>query len=40
VHQDHGASPAVCNRAIRSGFPGLMMDGSLMEHMKTPASYE
>jgi fructose-bisphosphate aldolase class II len=40
MHQDHGASPAVCLRAIRSGFTSVMMDGSLMEDAKTPASYE
>ena len=40
MHQDHGASPAVCQSAIRSGFTSVMMDGSLMEDMKTPASYE
>jgi fructose-bisphosphate aldolase class II len=40
VHQVHGASPAVCQRAIRSGFTSVMMDGSLMEDMKTPASYD
>ena len=40
LHQDHGASPAVCQRSIRSGFTSVMMDGSLMEDMKTPASYE
>jgi fructose-bisphosphate aldolase class II len=40
VHQDHGASPAVCQRAIRSGFTSVMMDGSLMEDMKTPANYD
>ena len=40
MHQDHGASPAVCMRAIRSGFTSVMMDGSLQEDMKTPASYE
>src|SRR4051812_23196888 len=39
VHQDHGASPAVCQRSIRSGFTSVMMDGSLLEDMKTPASY-
>lgn len=31
MHQDHGASPAVCQRAIRSGFSSVMMDGSLLE---------
>jgi fructose-bisphosphate aldolase class II len=40
MHQDHGASPAVCLRAIRSGFTSVMMDGSLMEDAKTPASYD
>ena len=40
MHQDHGANPAVCQRSIRSGFSSVMMDGSLMEDMKTPASYD
>ncbi len=40
MHQDHGASPAVCQVSIRSGFTSVMMDGSLCEDMKTPASYE
>ncbi len=40
LHQDHGASPAVCQGSIRSGFTSVMMDGSLREDMKTPASYE
>ena len=40
MHQDHGASAGVCLRAIRSGFTSVMMDGSLQEDMKTPASYE
>ena len=40
VHQDHGASPSVCFRSIQSGFSSVMMDGSLLEDMKTPASYE
>jgi fructose-bisphosphate aldolase class II len=40
LHQDHGASPAVCQASIRSGFTSVMMDGSLKEDMKTPASYE
>ena len=39
LHQDHGASPAVCQAAIRSGFTSVMMDGSLREDMKTPADY-
>ncbi len=40
MHQDHGASPTVCMQSIRSGFTSVMMDGSLMEDAKTPASYE
>jgi len=40
MHQDHGASPAVCQASIRSGFTSVMMDGSLREDMKTPAPYE
>ena len=40
VHQDHGASPAVCFRSIQSGFTSVMMDGSLLEDAKTPASYD
>ena len=40
LHQDHGASPAVCQQSIRSGFSSVMMDGSLLEDAKTPASYE
>jgi len=40
MHQDHGASPAVCQRSIQLGFSSVMMDGSLKEDMKTPASYE
>ncbi|MFG1358764.1 class II fructose-bisphosphate aldolase [Xanthobacter pseudotagetidis] len=39
MHQDHGASPAVCIGAIRSGFSSVMMDGSLQEDGKTPADY-
>ena len=40
MHQDHGASPAVCQRSIQMGFTSVMMDGSLEEDMKTPSSYE
>jgi fructose-bisphosphate aldolase class II len=40
MHQDHGASPAVCLASIRSGFSSVMMDGSLMADMKTPSSYD
>lgn len=40
MHQDHGTSPAICQRSIQLGFSSVMMDGSLMEDGKTPASYE
>jgi fructose-bisphosphate aldolase class II len=40
MHQDHGASPAVCINAIRSGFSSVMMDGSLLADGKTPSSFE
>ena len=40
MHQDHGASPAVCQRSIQLGFSSVMMDGSLLEDQKTPADYE
>ena len=40
LHQDHGATPAVCVQSLRSGFTSVMMDGSLREDAKTPASYE
>lgn len=40
MHQDHGAAPAVCQRSIQLGFSSVMMDGSLMEDAKTPASYD
>ncbi len=40
LHQDHGASAAVCLQAMRSGFTSVMMDGSLLEDAKTPASYD
>ncbi len=40
MHQDHGNSPATCLSAIAQGFTSVMMDGSLMEDAKTPATYE
>ena len=40
MHQDHGASPGVCQRSIQLGFSSVMMDGSLGEDMKTPMSFE
>jgi fructose-bisphosphate aldolase class II len=40
MHQDHGTSPSVCQRSIQLGFSSVMMDGSLKEDGKTPASYE
>ena len=40
MHQDHGTSPAVCQRSIQSGFSSVMMDGSLEADGKTPSSFE
>ncbi len=40
MHQDHGASPAICIQAMRSGFSSVMMDGSLLEDAKTPSSFQ
>ena len=40
MHQDHGTSPLICQGAIGLGFGSVMMDGSLMEDGKTPASFE
>jgi fructose-bisphosphate aldolase, class II len=40
MHRDHGPSPAICAQAIQQGFSSVMMDGSLLEDMKTPASFE
>jgi fructose-bisphosphate aldolase, class II len=40
MHQDHGASPAICQQSIQLGFTSVMMDGSLEADMKTPSSYE
>jgi len=40
MHQDHGTSPGVCQRSIQLGFSSVMMDGSLKEDGKTPASYD
>ena len=40
MHQDHGASPAACQQSIQLGFSSVMMDGSLLEDQKTPASFD
>ncbi len=40
MHRDHAPSPAICAQAIQSGFSSVMMDGSLLEDMKTPSSFE
>ena len=40
MHQDHGAAPHICMRSIQSGFSSVMMDGSLLEDMKTPSSFD
>lgn len=40
MHQDHGTTPAICQRSIQLGFSSVMMDGSLEADGKTPSSYE
>ncbi|MCQ8128886.1 class II fructose-bisphosphate aldolase [Methylomonas rivi] len=40
MHRDHGPTPDICAQAIQAGFSSVMMDGSLLEDMKTPASFE
>ncbi len=40
MHQDHGTSPAVCQRSIQLNFSSVMMDGSLGEDGKTPMDFE
>ena len=40
MHQDHGTSPKICAGAIALGFGSVMMDGSLREDGKTPASFD
>ncbi|MBT4770379.1 MAG: fructose-bisphosphate aldolase class II [Rhodospirillaceae bacterium] len=40
MHQDHGNNPQTCLSAISNGFSSVMMDGSLEEDAKTPASYD
>ena len=39
MHQDHGTNLETCQQAIDLGFSSVMMDGSLEEDGKTPASY-
>jgi fructose-bisphosphate aldolase, class II len=39
LHLDLGDKPATCLSAIQHGFSSVMMDGSLEEDGKTPASY-
>jgi fructose-bisphosphate aldolase, class II len=40
MHQDHGTSPKICQGALDLGFGSVMMDGSLMDDGKTPASFD
>ncbi len=40
MHLDHGNSVATCTSAMDNGFTSVMMDGSLQEDGKTPASFE
>lgn len=40
MHLDHGNSVETCTSAMDNGFTSVMMDGSLEDDGKTPASYE
>jgi fructose-bisphosphate aldolase class II len=40
VHQDHGNGVDTCVSAIDQGYTSVMMDGSLREDARTPATYE
>ena len=40
MHQDHGNSPKTCKSAIEQNFTSVMMDGSLAEDGKSPATYD
>ena len=40
MHQDHGNNARTCMSAMTNGFSSVMMDGSLKEDAKTPASYD
>ncbi|MFI3119772.1 MAG: fructose-bisphosphate aldolase class II [Methylococcaceae bacterium] len=40
MHRDHAPTPDICAQAIQSGFSSVMMDGSLLEDMKTPAGFD
>jgi len=40
MHLDHGNSAQTCQSAIMNGFTSVMMDGSLLEDGKTPATFE
>ena len=40
MHQDHGFTPAICQRSIQLGFSSVMMDGSLGEDGKTPTDFD
>ncbi len=40
IHQDHGNNLDTCMSAMANGFTSVMMDGSLEEDGKSPASYE
>ncbi|MDQ7089775.1 MAG: class II fructose-bisphosphate aldolase [Methylococcales bacterium] len=40
MHRDHGPSADLCIQAIQSGFSSVMMDGSLLDDMKRPSSFD
>ena len=39
MHQDHGTSPAVCQRSIQLGFSSVMMDGYWVKMAKLDYEY-
>ncbi len=40
MHLDHGNAPSACHSAVEMGFTSVMMDGSLEEDAKSPASWD
>ncbi len=40
MHRDHSPTPAICAKAVQTGYSSVMMDGSLLADMKTASSFE
>ncbi len=40
MHRDHAPTPAHCAQAMQFGYSSVMMDGSLLADMQTPATFE